>query len=171
VTALFDHGTDALVDVYQGILRWSLQHKLTTLAMVPWPFLSAACFMVPLLGTEFVPKSDFSETNLTFHTPVGSSLDVTEAKAQQVDAHDSALPEVRYTLTTINTGNAAGKIYASVYIRLVDRKPSAAAASMTCRCCCANGCARCPASASPMWGCSTRWAAKNRLRSRSRAPT
>ena len=31
-------------------------------------------------------------------------------------------PEVRYTLTTINTGNAHGKMYASVYIRLVDRK-------------------------------------------------
>jgi hydrophobic/amphiphilic exporter-1 (mainly G- bacteria), HAE1 family len=28
---------------------------------------------------------------------------------------------VKYTLTTINTGNAPGKIYASVYVRLVDR--------------------------------------------------
>jgi HAE1 family hydrophobic/amphiphilic exporter-1 len=32
-----------------------------------------------------------------------------------------SLPEVRYTLTTINTGNANGKIYANVYFRLVDR--------------------------------------------------
>jgi HAE1 family hydrophobic/amphiphilic exporter-1 len=32
------------------------------------------------------------------------------------------LPEVRYTVTTINTGNAQGKMYASVYVRLVDRK-------------------------------------------------
>ncbi|MBC7682514.1 MAG: efflux RND transporter permease subunit, partial [Ferruginibacter sp.] len=31
-------------------------------------------------------------------------------------------PEVRYTLATLNTGNAAGKMYASIYIRLVDRK-------------------------------------------------
>ena len=31
-------------------------------------------------------------------------------------------PEVRYTLSTINTGNAQGKIYASLYIRLIDRK-------------------------------------------------
>ena len=43
-------------------------------------------FMVPLLGTEFVPKADFSETNLNFNTPVGSSLELTEAKARQVDA-------------------------------------------------------------------------------------
>jgi HAE1 family hydrophobic/amphiphilic exporter-1 len=78
--------------------------------------------MVPLLGTEFVPKSDFSETTLNFYTPMGSSLEVTEAKARQVEAIVRAQPEVRYTLTTINTGNAPGKISASVYVRLVDRK-------------------------------------------------
>jgi len=31
-------------------------------------------------------------------------------------------PEVKYTLSTINTGNAQGKMYANVYVRLVDRK-------------------------------------------------
>jgi HAE1 family hydrophobic/amphiphilic exporter-1 len=78
--------------------------------------------MLPLLGTEFVPKADFSETSLNFYTPVGSSLEVTEAKATQVQAIVREFPEVRYTLATINTGNAQGKIYTSFYIRLVDRK-------------------------------------------------
>ena len=121
ITALFDHGTETLVEVYQGILMWALAHKLSTLAIALAIFVGSV-FMVPLLGTEFVPKSDFSETNLTFHTPVGSSLEVTEERARQVDALIRSLPEVRYTLTTINTGNAAGKMYASIYIRLVDRK-------------------------------------------------
>ncbi|MCV5918166.1 hypothetical protein OFN60_32580, partial [Escherichia coli] len=31
-------------------------------------------------------------------------------------------PEVEYTLTTINTGQAQGRNYATVYVRLVDRK-------------------------------------------------
>jgi len=120
VTALFDDGTDALVDVYQGILRWALAHKLATVGLALVIFTSSVV-MVPLLGTEFVPKSDFSETNLTFNTPVGSSLEVTEARAKQVEAIIRSYPEVNYTLTTINTGNAEGKIYASVYVRLVDR--------------------------------------------------
>jgi HAE1 family hydrophobic/amphiphilic exporter-1 len=77
--------------------------------------------MVRFLGTEFVPKADFSETSVNFYTPVGSSIEMTEAKSRQVDAILREWPEVRYTLTTINTGNAQGKIYASVYIRLVDR--------------------------------------------------
>ncbi|MDD5325548.1 MAG: efflux RND transporter permease subunit, partial [Polaromonas sp.] len=55
-------------------------------------------------------------------TPVGSSLEATEAKAAQVETIVREFPEVKYTLATINTGNAKGKMYASVYVRLVDRK-------------------------------------------------
>ena len=121
ITAWFDHATDALAEAYQGILRWALAHKLTTLGLAMGIFIGSI-FMVPLLGTEFVPKADFSETTLSFNTPVGSSLEVTEARARQVEGILREFPEVRYTLTTINTGNAAGKIYASIYIRLVDRK-------------------------------------------------
>jgi HAE1 family hydrophobic/amphiphilic exporter-1 len=102
-------------------LRWALVHKLATVGLAVAVF-AVSIFMVPLLGTEFVPKSDFSETTLNFNTPVGSSLEVTEAKAKQVENIVREFPEVRYTLTTINTGNAQGKIYASIYIRLVDRK-------------------------------------------------
>ena len=121
ITGAFDRGTDLLIDGYQSILRWSLRHRISTLLIALAIFVGSV-FMVPLLGTEFVPKSDFSETTLDFYTPVGSSLEVTEAKARQVDAIVRAMPEVRYTLTTINTGSAQGKIYASSYIRLVDRK-------------------------------------------------
>ena len=60
--------------------------------------------MVPLLGTEFVPKADYSETSLNFYTPVGSSLEATEAKARQVEGIVREFPEVRYTLATLNTG-------------------------------------------------------------------
>ncbi len=121
VTHAFERGTAAMADIYQTALRWALVHKLKTVALALVIFITSV-FMVPLLGTEFVPKSDFSETSLNFYTPVGSSIEVTEAKARQVEAVIRAFPEVRYTLTTINTGNAQGKMYASVYVRLVDRK-------------------------------------------------
>ena len=120
VTGWFDRATDRMADAYQAILRWSLLHRLTTVAMAVAVFVGSI-FMVPLLGTEFVPKADFSETNVNFYTPVGSSLEATEAKAKQVDAIAREFPEVRYTVTTINSGNAQGKIYASMYVRLVNR--------------------------------------------------
>ncbi|MBU4508892.1 MAG: efflux RND transporter permease subunit, partial [Gammaproteobacteria bacterium] len=121
VTGWFDRVQDDLTELYQGTLRWSLKHKLATLGLALVVFVSSL-FMVPLLGTEFVPKADFSETSLSFHTPVGSSLEATEAKTRQVEAILREFPEVKYTLSTINTGNAQGTMYASVYVRLVDRK-------------------------------------------------
>ncbi|MGC4397808.1 efflux RND transporter permease subunit [Hydrogenophaga sp. T2] len=121
VTHWFDRFQDDLAEGYQATLRWSLKHKLATLLLAIATFI-ASVFMLPLLGTEFVPKADFSETSISFNTPVGSSLQATEAKAREVEAILREFPEVRYTLTTINTGNAQGPMYASIYVRLVDRK-------------------------------------------------
>ena len=121
VTGWIDRMQDDLAHTYQQVLAWSLRHKLATVGMAVAVF-GASVALVPLLGTEFVPKADFSETSLTFHTPAGSSLETTEAKARQVEAIVREFPEVRYTLATLNTGNAQGKIYANLYIRLVDRK-------------------------------------------------
>lgn len=121
ITGWFDQVQDRLADTYQGALRWSLSHKLATMGLAIAVFVGSI-FMLPLLGTEFVPKADFSETSLSFHTPVGSSLQATEAKTRQVEAILREFPEVKYTLSTINTGNAQGTMYASVYVRLVDRK-------------------------------------------------
>jgi HAE1 family hydrophobic/amphiphilic exporter-1 len=120
VTGWFDRATDRLADGYQALLRWSLAHKLATLLMALAVFVSSV-LMVPLLGTEFVPKADFSETTVNFHTAVGSSVEHTEAKARQVDAIVRQFPEVRYTVTTINSGSAQGKMYATMYVRLVNR--------------------------------------------------
>lgn len=121
VTHAFDVWQDQLADGYQHILGWSLRHKLATLGVALATFVGSIA-MMPLLGTEFVPKADFSETRLNFYTPVGSSLEATEAKVRQVEAVVRSFPEVSYTLSTINSGSTQGKMYASMYVRLVDRK-------------------------------------------------
>ena len=121
VTAWFDRSTDQLAEGYQKILAWSLVHKRKTVLLAIGIF-ALSIVMLRFVGTEFVPKADFSETTVNFQTPVGSSLEATEAKAQQVQSIIRELPEVRYTLATLNTGNALGKNNTSIYVRLVDRK-------------------------------------------------
>jgi HAE1 family hydrophobic/amphiphilic exporter-1 len=128
VTGWFDRFQDDLSHTYQGTLRWSLKHKLATLGLALATFVGSL-FIVPLLGTEFVPVADFSETSLSFHTPVGSSLEATEAKTREVEGILRDFPEVKYTLSTLNTGNAQGTMYASVYVRLVNRKERTLSAS------------------------------------------
>jgi HAE1 family hydrophobic/amphiphilic exporter-1 len=121
VTHWFDRAQHRMGNGYVAVLGWSLRHKLATLALGVSTLVGSLA-LVPFMGTEFIPKADFSETSVSFYTPVGSSVEVTEARARQVDAILRELPEVRYTVTTINTGQAQGRIYASVYVRLVDRK-------------------------------------------------
>ncbi len=121
VTHWVDRASHRLGDGYVATLGWSLRHKGITV-LIAVATLVGAVLLVPRLGTEFVPKADFSETSIQFYTPVGSSLATTEARAKQVDAILREMPEVRYTLTTINTGNAAGRNHASVFVRLVDRQ-------------------------------------------------
>jgi len=121
VTGAFDHFTEWLGCQYQLLLAWSLVHQVKTVIAAAATFVVAIA-LAGVLGKEFVPKADFSETVINFYTPVGSALEVTEARARQIDAALRELPEVRYTVATINSGVAAGKIYGSVYVRLVDRK-------------------------------------------------
>ncbi len=124
ITGAVDRLSHWLARMYEAILGWSLRHRLATLGVALLTF-AASFVLIPLLGTEFVPKADYSETFVNFHTPVGSSIEATEAKARQVEAILRETPQVKYTLTTINTGQATGKIYASIYVRLVDRKDRA----------------------------------------------
>ncbi|WP_310383558.1 efflux RND transporter permease subunit [Roseateles sp.] len=120
LTAQVDRFTEWLSSAYQRILTWSLRHKALTL----WIAFGTFLFSFVLLGgvgKEFVPKADLSETQINFYTPVGSALEVTEVRARQIDALLRELPEVRYTVTTINSGFAAGKIYGAIYVRLANR--------------------------------------------------
>ncbi|MFO1267578.1 MAG: efflux RND transporter permease subunit [Rubrivivax sp.] len=121
VTGTFDHFQEWLAGAYQKILGWSLEHKLATVG-IALASLVAAVVLTGSLGKEFVPKADYSETQVNFYTPVGSALEVTEQRARQIDAALRELPEVKHTVTTINSGFAQGKIYGNVYVRLTDRK-------------------------------------------------
>ena len=119
--ALFERMVESISAFYQRLLGWSLRHRFATLLLAVFTFFGSFA-LVPLLGTEFVPQADYSETQVSFQTPVGSSLELTEAKLRQVDAALRELPEVLYTYATINTGTTQGKNYASVYVKLKPRK-------------------------------------------------
>jgi HAE1 family hydrophobic/amphiphilic exporter-1 len=121
ITHGVDRASHKLGHCYQIALGWSLSHRLATLG-IAMASLVVALGLTRFMGTEFVPKADFSETTLTFYTPVGSSLELTEERTRQVDRILRAMPEVKYTVATINTGNAQGHNQVGFYIRLVDRK-------------------------------------------------
>ncbi|MEO7031542.1 MAG: efflux RND transporter permease subunit, partial [Herbaspirillum sp.] len=118
----FEHGVQWLSDGYQKLLQWSLRRRLLTLMIALVTFLAGLAIpMVGLIGTEFVPQADYSETGVTFYTPVGSSLEFTESKTHQIESVLREFPEVLDIYSTVNTGNAQGKSYGSILVRLVPR--------------------------------------------------
>ena len=108
---------DRAARVYRAILGWALHWPKTTLLIALAAFLGS--FALPkYIGFEFVPQADLGEQVVMIETPVGSSLEYTEAKLRQVEAAIREFPEIDYTYGTVNTGYANGKNQASLYLRL-----------------------------------------------------
>ena len=106
---------------YERLLAWSLAHRKTVVVLALTSFLASFPLM-KLVGTEFVPEPDLSELQVQFKTPVGASLALTQAKAQQAEAALREFPEVRFTYATVNTGFVQGKNKVNIFVQLVPRK-------------------------------------------------
>src|SRR5260221_13804261 len=100
------------------LLEWALAHRKTVLASGLVVFV-ASFFLLPLVGTEFVPESDEGRTSFRLTAPVGSSLEYTEAKARQVEELLRGYPEVEMMIANVGTGE--GRNVARIEVRLADR--------------------------------------------------
>jgi multidrug efflux pump subunit AcrB len=148
-----ERGVEWLHDVYGRLLAWSLEERrrrayfplfgivhavrsrdlkqvgtVSNRGIVLW--VAAAAFfgsflLVPLIGTEFIPEDDDGFISLRINTPLGSSLEYTDAKTRQVEEALKAFPEVRMMDTEVGTGE--GKNYARINMPLTkpaaDRRP------------------------------------------------
>jgi HAE1 family hydrophobic/amphiphilic exporter-1 len=119
---------DWVAGIYRHVLGWALRWRKLTLLLALAAFVGS--FALPkFIGFEFVPQADLGEQIVSLETPVGSSIEYTEAKLKQVDQAVREFPEIDYTYGVVNTGYANGKNLASLYLRykpLKDRKRSPA---------------------------------------------
>ncbi len=104
---------------YGELLEWALGNRKKVLAIATVVFLSSF-FVLPLVGTEFAPESDEGRTSFRLTTPVGSSLEYTDAKARQVEEILRRYPEVRVMAANVGTGE--GRNVARIEVKLVDRR-------------------------------------------------
>jgi len=69
---------------YKKILKWSLNHRKLTI-IVTVGLLIASLYLIPLIGTEFMPSSDQSIQMLQIKMPVGTSLEETNKIVAQIE--------------------------------------------------------------------------------------
>jgi len=126
-----DRGMDALHTLYERLIRWVFSGRRygfigprgIVLGVGTASFLGALA-LAPLVGTEFVPQTDQSFTQLSLRMPVGASLERSDTKVRQVEAIVSTFPEVKTLSTSVGgqgQGFSVGRNQATLNIALVDR--------------------------------------------------
>ena len=105
---------------YKKLVIWTLQHRLATLGLALIS-LVASFGMIPFLSMGFIPKDDLSSLSLKLELPYGSTLEQTDAIAQQISSNLKKRKEVLFVLATVNGGifGSNGVHQASIEITLV----------------------------------------------------
>lgn len=80
---------------YLSILRWSLAHRTTIMAICVAIFLSTFGFY-HLVGRDWIPADDQSELQSSFTLPEGTNLEKTSLMATDMAERISAMPEVAF---------------------------------------------------------------------------
>jgi HAE1 family hydrophobic/amphiphilic exporter-1 len=114
----FEHVMDQVHAIYDGLLRWALGHRKSTLAIAIASFL-ASIPIAGIVGTEMMPEADQSYTSVRLTMPVGSSLEYANERVKRVE---DALREFK-EIDAIDTGIGIDgtRNTATVNLKLVPR--------------------------------------------------
>ena len=63
---------------YAGALRWVLARRLRVVGGIVTSCALATAFLLPNVGTEFIPDADESQIQVSYKTPIGTRLPLTE---------------------------------------------------------------------------------------------
>lgn len=111
--ALADRFFKDLDTAYCNLLRWVLGHRLLTI-MAATGIFGASLFLLPWIGSEFLPPSDEGEVRVTGKMEVGTRLDLVDQQTRRMeDIVYPAVPEVISSVVSVgasgNNPNAASE--------------------------------------------------------------
>jgi multidrug efflux pump subunit AcrB len=84
VHAAFDRFFGAVLRLYGGLLRWTLDHRLATVAAFA-AFFGGSATLLPTIGRDFFPSVDAGQIRLHVRTPPGTRIEETERRAAGVE--------------------------------------------------------------------------------------
>ncbi len=101
--AKFDHAFERMGAGYTHLLHLSLRWKVTTFTLAV-ATLVGSVFLMPLVGVEFLPRTDESWISISVTTAEGSSRDYTAMKTRQITGLVQEIPEVSSVYATVAAG-------------------------------------------------------------------
>jgi hydrophobe/amphiphile efflux-1 (HAE1) family protein len=115
--ARIEHGIEWLHGVYAKVLALALGWRKSTLLLAVALF-AGSLMLVPKIGGEFVPQVDDGFIQLRLKTPIGSSLEYSDAKLRQAEAALAEFKEIDSVSTIV--GSWEGRNYSQVNLKLTN---------------------------------------------------
>jgi multidrug efflux pump subunit AcrB len=104
------HAVPAWLKLYLSWAAWCLEYRKTTM-LATAIFFVGSLGLAGILATEFQPKDNDSQTQVTLTLPPGSRLEQTYALAEQARAIIRQHPEVTLVYTAIGGGTSGGNVF------------------------------------------------------------
>ncbi|MBL7681790.1 MAG: efflux RND transporter permease subunit [Flavipsychrobacter sp.] len=102
----FESGLERFTDWITGLLKWTLAHKKTTLAIVLVLFLSSFLLIAGgFIGGEFFATGDRGEFIVKVELPKDASIEHTNKYTQIAEAHLQGKKEVTRIITTVGSSS------------------------------------------------------------------
>ncbi|MFO7568121.1 MAG: efflux RND transporter permease subunit [Enhygromyxa sp.] len=83
---------------YSGVLEAALRHRVATI-VIAVVALGASLFLVPMIGTEFLPPSDEGEVRVSAQMPVGTKLELIDRQTRLLE--EQVYPAVPETVSSV----------------------------------------------------------------------
>ncbi len=92
---------NGLNNTYGDFLGWVLDHRAATILLAA-AALGGSLFLVPLIGSEFLPPSDEGEVRITGEMAIGTRLDLVDRQTRQMEAVvQAAVPETDSSVVSV----------------------------------------------------------------------
>jgi HAE1 family hydrophobic/amphiphilic exporter-1 len=117
---LFDRVLNGLDRIYVTLLDRALRHRWHVVALTV-AVVGSSTFFFMNVGKTFSPDEDEGRFRISLRTPLGSSIDYTDAKLREVEDVLNRYPEIRTEFALIGLGTAGQVNQGTVIVRMVPR--------------------------------------------------
>ncbi len=125
VIEFFTKKLDGLNDIYKRILKWSINRRKTIITGVTLAFI-ASLALIPVIGTEFVPKMDQGEIQINVKLPDGALFEETNEVVLEIEKNISNIASIETLFTSVGSGGAmdftgsSRTNVANIHVKLVE---------------------------------------------------
>jgi len=111
----------AMDRLYRTLIRGALRFRWTVVVFTIL-VVGSSGFFFSQIGKGFLPQEDEGKFLISFKTPLGSSLEYTDGRLQEIESMLKRNPQIASYFSTIGTGETGQANKGTVFVRLTPRE-------------------------------------------------